>query len=144
MIRPALLLTAILAGVTGVSLAQPAPPVVAPPAAGGVPVPAPQPVQPGWEPRPVAELQVLDKVNARSAVLTVKVGQVARYGAIDIAVRECFTRPPNQAPDSAAYLEITDPQRGGVRFRGWMFAANPTVAILEHPIYDVRVLNCRA
>jgi hypothetical protein len=28
-------------------------------------------------------------------------------------------------------------------FRGWMFANAPGVSMLEHPVYDVRVLDCR-
>lgn len=120
----------------------PAPVIPAPPAA--VPVPAPTPIQPGWVARGTAELQALDKVNARTAVLTVKVGQTVRYGAIEIAVQACFSRPPEQSPDATAFLVITDPRRGASEFRGWMFAANPTIAILEHPIYDIRVLACRS
>lgn len=120
-------------------LAQPA----APPAVVPVPVPAPAPIQPGWVARGTAELQALDKVNARATVLSVKVGQSVRYGAIDITVRACFARPPDQAPDAAAFLVVSDPRPGASGFSGWMFAANPTIAILEHPIYDIRVLSCR-
>lgn len=86
---------------------------------------------------------MLDKVNARTATVTVAVGQTVRYGALNIAVQACSARPPDQAPDAAAFLVITDTHPGSSGFRGWMFAANPTIAILEHPIYDVRVLNCR-
>jgi hypothetical protein len=28
-------------------------------------------------------------------------------------------------------------------FRGWMFADAPGVNMLEHPVYDVRILTCR-
>lgn len=123
----------------------PAPPAAAParPAETPVPVPAPTPVQPGWVTRGTAELQVLDKVNARAATVSVPVGQSVRYGSIDLAVQACASRPPDQAPDSAAFLVITDSRPGATGFRGWMFAANPTISILEHPIYDVRVLSCR-
>jgi hypothetical protein len=27
-------------------------------------------------------------------------------------------------------------------FRGWMFAEAPGVNMLEHPVYDVRILRC--
>lgn len=86
---------------------------------------------------------MLDKVNARTATMTVAVGQTARYGALNIAVQACAARPPDQAPDAAAFLVITDTRPGSSEFRGWMFAANPMVAIFEHPIYDIRVVTCR-
>jgi len=106
------------------------------------------PAQPGWVPRGTAELQALDKVYARAATLSVKIGQSVRFGTIDIAVLGCFVRPPDRAQDAAAFLAITDhqgtdQQGGAAKFRGWMFAANPALSMLEHPIYDVRLIGCR-
>ncbi len=99
-----------------------------------------------WVPRQTAELQVLDKVTARISVVRATVGQAAQYGTLTIAVRACNARPPDEVPDAAAFLEMTDSRRaaGAQRvFRGWMFANAPGVSMLEHPVYDVRVLDCR-
>ena len=52
---------------------------------------------------------------------------------------------PDEVPDAAAWLEIGDSRRPPERqvvFRGWMFANAPGVNMLEHPVYDVRVLEC--
>jgi hypothetical protein len=49
-------------------------------------------------------------------------------------------------PDSAAWFEMTDsraPPGSPPAFRGWMFAEAPGVNMLEHPVYDVRILSCR-
>jgi hypothetical protein len=89
-------------------------------------------------------LQVLDKVNAQSSLLTVKVGQQAQFGSLTIQVQACDTHPPDQPQDSAAYLTITDSRADTSGFRGWMLANNPSVSMLQHPIYDVRVVGCRA
>jgi hypothetical protein len=99
-----------------------------------------------WVPRGDAELQVLDKVTARISVLKAPVGQAAQYGTLTILVRACNARPPDEVPDAAAFLEMTDSRRAaGAQqvFRGWMFANAPGVSMLEHPVYDVRVLDCR-
>ena len=99
-----------------------------------------------WVPRQAAELQVLDKVTARISVLRAGVGQAAQYGTLSITVRACNARPPDEVPDAAAFLEMTDSRRAaGAQqvFRGWMFANAPGVSMLEHPVYDVRVLDCR-
>ena len=72
---------------------------------------APQPIQPTWLPQGTAELQVLDKVNAQNALLTVKVGQEAQFGSLSIQVQACSIRPPDQPRDSAAFLTITDSHR---------------------------------
>ena len=99
-----------------------------------------------WVPRQTAEVQVLDKVTARISVLKAAVGQTAQYGTLTILVRACNARPPDEVPDAAAFLEMTDSRRAaGAQqvFRGWMFANAPGVSMLEHPVYDVRVLDCR-
>jgi hypothetical protein len=109
---------------------------------------------PGWVQRPAAELQALDKVTARVSTLRARVGEPLRFGTLTVAVRACHARPPDESADSAAWLEITDsrPNRlpggvetppGGVVFRGWMFAERPAVNMLEHPVYDLRLLACR-
>lgn len=101
----------------------------------------------GWEKRQVAKLQVLDKVTARVSVISVPVDQPARFGTLTIRVGACFARPPDEVPDSASWMEIRDsrraeaPERQTV-FRGWMFAEAPGVHMLEHPVYDLRVLEC--
>jgi hypothetical protein len=105
----------------------------------------PQP-QAGWISRPVAELQALDKVSARVSVFPAPVGQTVRFGTLSITVRACHVRPREEVPDAAAWIEVRDERAGQAAppaFRGWMFAAAPAVNMLEHPVYDLRVLTCR-
>lgn len=100
----------------------------------------------GWMPQRVARLQALDKVTARVSVVEAPVGEAARFGTLTIMVRVCNARPPDEVPDSAAWMEITDsraPPGRGPAFQGWMFANAPGVNMLEHPVYDIRLLECR-
>ncbi|MBV8096407.1 MAG: DUF2155 domain-containing protein [Acetobacteraceae bacterium] len=108
------------------------------------PPPAEQvPEQNIWLPHTEAELQVLDKVNARSQDLQVKTGQSVQYGTLTISVQACMLRPPDQAPDAAGFLVITDRRPGAPGFKGWMLQSAPASSMLENPIYDVRVIGCR-
>jgi hypothetical protein len=113
----------------------------APPAATYNPTPA---TAEQWLPRGTAEVQALDKVNARNAVLSVKVGDTAKFGSLTIAVQACVVTPPDQPQDAAAFLVITDSHAGQPGFSGWMVADAPSVSMLQNPIYDVRVTGCRA
>jgi hypothetical protein len=105
---------------------------------------APQPIQLTWQAQGSAQVQVLDKVNAQSAVLDVKVGQQGKYGSLTILVQACRIRPVDQARDSAAYLTITDSHADAPGFQGWMLANEPSVSMLQSPIYDVRIVGCQA
>jgi len=150
------------AALPAATMAQPSPPVTAVPLPPSVQYPppqaqspaiqmpapqpnaAPQPMPLSWLPQGSAQLQVLDKVNAQNAVLTVKIGQGAQFGSLSIQVQACDIRPPDQPPDSAAYLTITDSHADAPGFRGWMLANSPSLSMLEHPVYDVRVIGCKA
>jgi len=96
---------------------------------------------------PVALLQGLDKITARVSKFEAPVGAVVRFGTLSIRVRDCEKNPPEEAPESAAFLEIDEIRPGEEKielFSGWMFASSPALSALEHPVYDVNVLDCRA
>lgn len=106
--------------------------------------PAPPPPADAWVARPVAEVQALNKITARAATLTLRVGQSLTFGALSIAVRSCLVRPADQAPDTAMYLDITNPTPGAAQFHGWVIASAPAVSMLEDPVYDIRPATCHA
>jgi hypothetical protein len=95
---------------------------------------------------PVALLQGLDKITARVSKFEAPVGSPVRFGTLTIRVRDCEKNPPEETPESAAFLEIDEVRPGEVNLRvfsGWMFASSPALSALEHPVYDVNVLDCR-
>ena len=99
-----------------------------------------------WVPRQTAELQLLDKVTARISTLRAGLNAPAQFGTLSIVVRSCNARPLDEVPDAVAWMEISDsrrPEAQRVVFRGWMFANAPAMNMLEHPVYDVRILECK-
>ena len=99
-----------------------------------------------WLTTPTARLEALDKVTGRVSVVELVIDTPARFGTLDIVVRACHRRPPELPPDSAAFLQITESRDPTVApialFSGWMFASSPGLSTLEHPVYDVIVLEC--
>lgn len=95
----------------------------------------------------VAVLQGLDKVVGRVMTIEAPIGVPVRFGTLQIVAATCRKRPPEEPPESAAYLEITETRPGEAsqtRFKGWMFASSPALSAMEHPVYDVWVLDCKA
>lgn len=87
----------------------------------------------------------LDKVAARVSTFKDRVGETAKLGTLDVIARTCVTHPPEEQPESAAFIEIYDTPQGKQRekvFSGWMFASSPALSALDHPVYDVWVLRC--
>ncbi|MDH3702170.1 MAG: DUF2155 domain-containing protein [Alphaproteobacteria bacterium] len=91
-------------------------------------------------------LQGLDKVTARIWTFDARIGQVVRFGTLEIRPRFCNRTPPEEPPESAAFLDIYEARIGEDRsdlFHGWMFSSSPALNALEHPVYDVWVLDCK-
>lgn len=90
-------------------------------------------------------LQGLDKVTGRVFKIEAKIGQEIKFEKLRITVRQCRKAPPEEPAESLAFLDIFE-DRGENRlapvFNGWMFASNPAVSGLEHPVYDVWVYEC--
>ena len=99
-----------------------------------------------WLTTGAVRLEALDKVTGRVSSIEAPVDLPVRFGTLDVRLRACRRRPPELPPDSAAYLEIDERKRpetpASTLFRGWMFASSPGLSALEHPVYDVIVLDC--
>jgi hypothetical protein len=94
---------------------------------------------------PITLLQALDKVTARVITLQAPVGETVRFGTLEIRPAVCEKRPPEETPDSAAFLDIVEQRAGQAPvevFRGWMFASSPGLSPMQHPVYDLWVVDC--
>ena len=108
--------------------------------------PAPEPAGRWLPPAPTAVLQTLDKITGRVRRVEAPIEQTIRFGTLDIMVRACRQKPPEEAPESTAFLEIREIKPGELPrtlFVGWMFASSPAVSALEHPVYDVWIIECK-
>ena len=113
---------------------------------GAVGGPAAAQQQATWSDREIADLQGLDKITARVWTFEARVGATTRFGTLELKVDACRKRPPEEPPDSAAFLvvrELSTPPDAPPLFRGWMFASSPSLSAMEHPVYDVWVLECK-
>ncbi len=101
------------------------------------------------DPYPVAVFSGLDKTTARVTKFSAEIGKPTRFGALEVTVRACDKKPPEDKPRTTAYVEIRqiDEEKNEVIqapiFKGWMFAENPGLNALEHPVYDVWLNTCK-
>ena len=92
-----------------------------------------------------ALLQGLDKVTARVSKIPITIGGGANFGTLEIKLLACHYTPPEEPPESTAYINISEIRPGENNkkaFDGWMFASSPGLNPLEHPVYDIWVLKC--
>jgi hypothetical protein len=109
------------------------------------------------EDRSRVRLRALEKITARTVTFEADVGRTIRFGTLYIKIQACRKTPPVEQPESAAFLQIWEEAKIAEQtffsdnasesqsrwvFSGWMFASSPSLSHMDHPIYDVWVLDC--
>jgi hypothetical protein len=87
----------------------------------------------------------LDKITGRTISFDAAIGETVQFGALQVTARACYTRPPTEATNTDAFVEVDEVTlQGEIKriFTGWMFASSPGLHGVEHPIYDVWLTDC--
>ena len=97
-------------------------------------------------------IRALDKITARTETIELKIGDMVEFGALTITGKACRKSAPIENPESAAFLQVWEfpldsiekeiIDNAELRFSGWMFASSPGLSAMDHPIYDIWVLDC--
>ena len=103
------------------------------------------------ENKPYVRLRSLDKVTARTMTFDAQIGTTVTFGNLYIRVQTCRQSQPIEEPESAAFLQVWEDQVAKESqtaedtswvFSGWMFASSPGLSHMDHPVYDVWVMEC--
>jgi hypothetical protein len=87
----------------------------------------------------------LDKITGRIISFDASIGETVQFGALQVTARACYTRPPTEATNTDAFVDVDEVTlKGEIKriFTGWMFASSPGLHAVEHPIYDVWLTDC--
>src|SRR3981081_35589 len=155
----------------GIAVAPPQPDqgvAVAPPAANPLPGLPPGQRQPKGVPQTPATLQPgdevvseppaqkivnkkasfsgLDKITGRIINFDEDIGETVQFGALRVKTDACYTRPATEAANTDAFVEVDEiTLQGEVKriFSGWLYAPSPGLHGVEHPIYDIWLVDCK-
>lgn len=110
------------------------------------------PAQPQMDSYGTVRIRALDKITARTETIELNIDETVSFGALKITANACYKSAPIEQPESAAFLQVwefplgsfskDDMEEAEVRFSGWMFASSPGLSAMDHPIYDIWVLDC--
>jgi len=93
-----------------------------------------------------AKLIGLDKITAKTLEITVNLGEIKKFGPLEIKVLKCGKIELDNKDVSVAYLQVkdfTENQNEKIFiFNGWTFSSDPTIAPFDHAIYDLQLVNC--
>ncbi len=134
-------------------------------------------------------LRALDKIIAKYTDIVIPMDGEATFGTLTITARTCDKRPPEEFPETTAFIEVVDrapPPKSNLKiaepkkktatkvksapapaagdhegalspaapasssalpqnmiFSGWMFASSPALSAMQHPVYDIWVIDCK-
>jgi hypothetical protein len=107
---------------------------------------------------------VMDRSASSLQRVRIPVGNTVEVGSLSLKATACFKSAPEDPIEAWAYMDVVDrgrqapprlavlPQRDRAKLReargprllrrGWMIASSPVVTPVDHPVYDVWVLDC--
>ncbi len=91
--------------------------------------------------RETAVLRVMNKAAGKAHTIYVPVGARSSFEKLGIMVRTCKQTDPFQAEDFFAFIEVSQDSK---IFSGWMSRNEPGNNPLQHPDYDLWLVECRS
>lgn len=95
---------------------------------------------------PTAVFSGLDKITGRIISFEAAVDETVQFGALQLTPRVCFTRPSTESPNTTSFIEVDEvtlENKYQRIFTGWMFASSPGLHGIEHPVYDIWLVDCK-
>jgi hypothetical protein len=88
----------------------------------------------------------LDKITAKTSEISLGLGEIKKFGPLEIKVLKCSKINSNNSIGSVAYLQVKDlsvnQNEKVFIFNGWTFSSDPTIAPFDHAIYDLQLIDC--
>ena len=92
------------------------------------------------------DLKILDKISSKNTLIKLKNGELITFNDLSLKSLKCKNSEFDDNPEITAYIQVkdlTDKNNNEVFvFNGWMFSSSPSVTLFDHPVYDVRLINC--
>ncbi len=99
----------------------------------------------------IATLGLLNKRNNEIQTFDLKPGESRRFGNAVVKLATCEkTLPWERPPETGAFVQLFVEERAKISeplawhkvFSGWLFRNQPSLNVVEHPVYDVWVKDC--
>lgn len=93
----------------------------------------------------VAVIEGLNKITAKSYRYNVKIGEAINFERLTVRPLVCWKSSPDQVAENKVLLKVVETLVNGDKkeiFYGWMFSSSPSASSMEHPMYDIRIVDC--
>ena len=92
------------------------------------------------------DMKILDKISSKNELIKLTNGEELIYKDLAIKSMKCTNSEFDDNPEIKAYIQVRDLTKNDndtvFVFNGWMFSSSPSISPFDHPVYDIRLLNC--
>ena len=92
------------------------------------------------------DIKILDKISSKNELVNLINGEELIYKDLAIKSMKCTNSEFDDNPEIKAYIQIRDLTKNDndkvYFFNGWMFSSSPSIAPVDHPVYDVWLVDC--
>ena len=101
-----------------------------------------------------AVIRFINKLSNKVEVFEIPVGDSKVVDNLILTVRACYGRPENELAENSMFIEVNEKSNSFIKkngsmkqgkkiFSGWMFSSTTSLNPLQHPNYDLWVLECK-
>ena len=93
-----------------------------------------------------AEIKILDKITTKVETFEIDVNDSLNFNSLFVEIFACYKNPPEDIPENFVLLKIYDKiinSKDQAIYQGWMISSSPSITPLEHPIYDLWLVECK-
>ena len=92
------------------------------------------------------DIKILDKISSKNELINLTNNEELIYKDIGIKIMKCTNSELDDNPEIKAYIQVRDLTKSDndkvYVFNGWMFSSSPSIAPFDHPVYDIRLIDC--
>tara|TARA_Y100000389_G_scaffold192031_1_gene219023 strand:+ start:382 stop:789 length:408 start_codon:yes stop_codon:yes gene_type:complete len=91
-------------------------------------------------------LKVLDKISSKNILIKLENGIDFKHKDLLIKSIKCKNSEFDDNPEITAYIQVKDLKNKNKDdvfvFNGWIFSSSPSIKPFDHPVYDIRLVDC--
>ena len=92
------------------------------------------------------EIKILNKVSSQTSQLKLSILEDTKFENLIIKALKCKNSEFDDNPEITAYIQVQDITFKNndqvFVFNGWTFSSSPSIALFDHPIYDMWLTKC--
>lgn len=97
-----------------------------------------------------AELVILNKITAKSVRKLFNLDELYNFGNLSFQIDRCVKNTDLFNANNLALLSVYDqkptqekPLEKSLIFYGWLISSNLSISNIEHPVYEIMVMDCK-